>query len=303
MENCFSTGFSRSVLLIIFALMIYHIVVGDMAAQPLQEAILSEPSMQGEIVVLKDILHVGPLQKEEDKSFSETRSAFWNQVVLNEKQPIEVKDTETIQEVSLAMHNNPDAKAWFWMAPSPADVTAYHWVLKYLSRYSGRLFILSIAGLPFLDENGKVYYPKNISEILPKELVKARRLARLVTPAEVEIDGDEWQKMQEQNAPIRTHEGGKKIAARGADHYDNQLLSFCSQQYQKASRIVSQAMNKFNIPTGDLYLGYRLRKMAEEGKLQLQGDVAKTLKDFDVKLPGGNEQPADTTTEAQVNNS
>jgi hypothetical protein len=51
--------------------------------------------------------------------------------------------------------------------------------------------------------------------------------------------------------------------------------------------VVSQALAKFNIPTGDMYLGWRLRKMAEAGKLQLQGDVTKTLKDFDVKLPGG----------------
>ena len=43
---------------------------------------------------------------------------------------------------------------------------------------------------------------------------------------------------------------------------------------------------KFNLPPGDLYLGWRLRKMAEAGKLELQGDTAKSLKDFEVKLPG-----------------
>ena len=42
--------------------MIYHFVVGDEAAKPLQEAIEAEESMAGEIVVLKDILHVGPVK-------------------------------------------------------------------------------------------------------------------------------------------------------------------------------------------------------------------------------------------------
>jgi hypothetical protein len=116
--------------------------------------------------------------------------------------------------------------------------------------------------------------------------VKARRLARLVTPAEVEVDGDEWRKLVNEDAGIRTHGGGKKLASQGENHYDSQLVSFCSQQFQKASKIINQAMNKYGIPTGDVYLGWRLRKMADSGALIMQGDTTKTLKDFDLRLPG-----------------
>jgi hypothetical protein len=194
--------------------MIYHFVVGDMAAQPLQEAIQLEPSLQGEVIVLKDILHVGPLKKEAGSGFSALRTAFWQEVMGADKQ-VEVDDMERLLEVSKQMFQNPDVQAWLWMAPWPADVMAYHWMLPYLGKHMGRFYLVNIAGLPFLDENGKVFFPKNISDIQPKELVKARRLARQVTPAEYEIDGEEWNKMEQENAPIRTHEGGKKIAARG----------------------------------------------------------------------------------------
>jgi len=267
--------------------MIYHIVVGDIAGNALKEAVNLEPALQGEVMVLKDILHVGPLKKGEGQSFSELRNAYWQEVAPNAKEPVQVDDMERLLEVSKAMYDNEDAVAWLWMAPWPADVCAYHWVMPYLSKHMGRFYLLNIAGLPFLDENGKVYYPKSIGEILPKELVKARRLARQVTPAEVEVDGEEWQKLVEENAGIRTHEGGKKLTSRGEDHYDKQLVSFCSHQFQKASRIVTQALNKYNIPTGDLHLGWRLKKIAEAGLLQLQGDTTKMLKDFEIKLPGG----------------
>lgn len=268
--------------------MIYHIVVGDFAAQPLSEAIMLEPQMSGEVVVMKDILHVGPLQKEEGTSFSAMRSAFWQQVVNNEKQPVEVNDMERLLDISNAMYKDESIHAWLWMAPWPADVCAYHWMLPYLSKHKGRFHLLNIAGLPFLDSNGKVHYPKNISEILPKELVKARKLAREVTPAEIEVDGEEWRRLVNENSGIRTHEGGKKLVSRNEDHYDNQLLSFCSHQFQKASRIINQALSKYNIPTGDLYLGWRLREMTQTGKLTLQGETAKALKDFEVKILGGN---------------
>lgn len=258
-----------------------------MAAQPLSEAIHAESNMAGEVVVMKDLLHIGPLQKEEGNSFSAMRSAFWQKVVNNEKQPIEVDDMERLLEISNAMYKDESIHAWLWMAPWPADVCAYYWILPYLSKHKGRFHLLNIAGLPFLDMNGKVYYPKNISEILSKELIKARKLARQVTPAEIEVDGEEWRKLIMENAGIRTHEGGKKLISRNAEHYDDQLLSFCSHQFQKASRIVNQAMNKYNIPTGDLYLGWRLREMAKNEKLTIQGDISKSLKDFEVKIPGG----------------
>ena len=266
--------------------MIYHIVTGDIAAGPLNIALGTEPSMEGMVVVVKDVLSVGPLQKEEGQKFSELRSAFWQEVVINEKNPIVVDDLERLSEVSIALANDPDAKAWIWIAPWPADVCTYHWALKYLGQYMGRLFVINIAGLPFLDEQGKVFFPKSIGEIQPKELVKARKLARAVTPAELEVDGEEWRKLVKENAGIRIHEGGKRLTSKSEEHYDNQLISFCSHQYQKASKVVSQALARYNVPTGDLYLGWRLRKMAESGRLELQGDTTKALKDFEVKMPG-----------------
>ncbi len=259
-----------------------------MAAEPLREAIAGNEELAGEVVVIRDLLNVGPISKtEEGQKFSDLRSAFWNEVVINEKHPLQIDDTERIMEVSAALAGNEDAKAWLWVAPWPADICTLLWANKYLGKHPGKFFVVSIAGLPFLDGNGKVFYPRNISELQPREVIKARRLARMVTPAEIEVDTEEWRRLVQENGGIRTVEGGKKVTSRGEDFYDAQLLSFCSQQYQKASRIVNQAMSKFNMPTGDLYLGWRLRKMAEQDKLNLQGDTTRALKDFEVKIPSG----------------
>ena len=267
--------------------MIYHIVTGDVAASPLRDAIVLDPAMAGEVAVMKDVLSVGPLQKQEGQSFSEMRTAFWQEVVNSEKHPVRVDDLERLLNVGNELSKNEDAKVWLWIAPWPADLCTYHWSLQYLGKYLGRFFVINIAGLPFLDEQNKVFFPRSIGDIQPKELVKAKRLARAVNAAELEVDGEEWRKLAAENSGIRTHEGGKRLLSKSEDLYDNQLLSFCSQQYQKASRVISQALSKFNIPTGDVYLGWRLRKLAQADKLHLQGDVTKTLKDFDVKLPSG----------------
>lgn len=269
--------------------MIYHIVVGDMAAGPLRDAVEAEPSMQGEVVVMKDILHVGPLLRAEGQSFSNLRSTFWNRVLPYEKDPVAVDDMERLLEISSELYKDGDAQAWFWMAPWPADVCAYHWLLFYLSKHLPRFYLVSIAGLPFLNGEGKVYYPRSLSEILPRELVKARRLARPVTPAEVEIDGEEWRRLVAANDGVRSYEGGKKLKGHGEDYYDALLLAGCGTQWAKAARIIAQSIGKQAVPTGDLWLAWRLRELAASGKLALKGDPSKSLKDWELRLPESNE--------------
>ena len=270
--------------------MIYHIVTGDLAANQLAQAVEQEPLMQGNIVIIRDVLSVGPLLKAEGQKFSELRSEFWQDVVGGDKLPVQVDDLERLLQTGNELSQRESDRIWLWVAPIPADACTYFWAVKYLGKYAGRISVVNIEGLPFLDEQGKLFFPKSIAELHPKELVKARKLARLVSPAEIEADSDEWQQLVNENAGIRTQQGGKKLISRPESYYDAQLMSFCSQQYQKASRIVGQALAKFNIPTGDLYLGWRLRKLAESGRLLLQGDAGKALKDFEVRLPGDGDQ-------------
>ena len=246
-----------------------------------------EPSMAGEVVVIKDVLGVGPLKKGDGQKFSGMRSDFWNQAINNAKAPVQVDDLERLLLAGNELSKNEHARIWLWVAPLPADIATYYWALFYLNKCVGRLYVVNIAGLPFLDGEGKIFYPKSLEYILPAELVKARKLARPVTHSESEAGTEEWKRLVAENGGIRIQESGIRLASKNETYYDDNLISFCSHQYQKASRIIAQSMSKFNIPTGDVYLGWRLRMIAGAGKLQLQGDVTKALKDFEVKLPGG----------------
>jgi hypothetical protein len=204
-----------------------------------------------------------------------------------------VPDLERLLEVSNELYKDTDAVAWFWMAPWPADVCGYFWALSYLGKHAGRMLILNLANLPFLDDAGKVFYPKNISEILPRELIKARKLARQVTPAEMEMDGETWRGLVAENGGIRTHEGGKKLLSRPENYYDAQLIATLSNNFQKGSRVLQQAMSKFGLPTGDMYLAWRLREMAATGMIELKGDTAKPYREWEVRLPAEAESEAE----------
>lgn len=277
--------------------MIYHLIVGDEAAQSLSEAIRLNFGAEGnEIVVLRDLLNLGPLLKVEGQKFSDMRTAFWQMVIPNAKTPVVVDDLERVLQISNALHKSEVPQVWFWMAPTAPDIIAYYWLLSYLKKHRERFWIINISGLPFLDTNGKLFYPKNISEIPPRELYKARKLARITTPSEMEVDSDEWEKIKQENAAIRLLEGGKKLSHKPMEQYDSILKSFCSQQYQKASKVIRQALSKYALPTGDLFLAWRLRQLAIEGSLQTQGDPYKPANEWDIKLS----EQADATPNNEI---
>lgn len=250
-----------------------HLIVGDATAKPLIEAVASDEHLKGEVVVLKDILHAGPL-KTEGMTFSEGRSAFWNQVSPENQQNIKVDDLERLMEVSSRLSNDDTLSIWFWMAPTPADVTAYFWLLHFLKKHQGRFSVININGLPFLDDNGKLFYPESIGHIPVKGMIKARKLARVTTPSEWETDADEWPRLIEENAGLRIFQGGKKLSGHEINHYDILLLTFITAQNQKATKVVNLAMSKHKLPTGDTFLHWRLRVMAELGQIEMnKGDV------------------------------
>jgi hypothetical protein len=251
---------------------IIHLIVGDVTAKPLIEACAEYENMPGEVVVLKDILHVGPL-KTEGLSFSEGRSLFWN-IVSENQHNIKVDDLERLMEISSLLSNDENVAVWFWMAPTPADVTAYFWLLHFLKKHQGRFSVVNINGLPFLDENGKLFYPESIGFIPVKEILKARKLARVTTPSEWETDMDEWPRLLSENEGMRVHEGGKRLKSQPISFYDDILLQHITTQNQKANKIVNLAISKNKVPTGDSFLHWRLKEMAKEGKIDLgKGEV------------------------------
>ncbi len=270
--------------------MIYHLVTGDLAAAPLKEAIALQAGLDGDVIVMKDVLSVGPLKRDDGQTFSAMRTDFWQLVAPFEKSLPPVDDLERLLETGNELSKNPDARVWIWMAPLPADICMYLWSLKYLNKYADRLYVVNIAGLPFLDKEQKLFFPRSIADILPEQIVKASKLARLVNATEIEIDNDEWARLVHENGGIRVMEGGKKLSSKPESFYDAQLIGFCTHQYQKASRVANQAITKFNIPTGDYYLGWRLRQIFESGKLIVQGDPNGKMKDYEVKIPGEDQQ-------------
>lgn len=266
-----------------------HIVFQQPDVELLKKAIELDETLHGEIFEIKDEWGVGPLKDIDTEEGWNAREDWWRMLLKDspygEKTVGSFDDRKTVAAINEWLDNNETGEAWIWMGQNQHDVTGYFWLMPQLKAYQGRLMIIYLNNLPFINEKGQLFYPLSVHDILPKEAVKAKKLARPVTLSEFEIDPDEWRKISEENAVVRILEGGKKIVGKEESFYDADILRNITTEWQKATRVLTNILHRMKVKTGDVYIMWRMKQLISEGRIQVMGDVEKGWKEFDVKLP------------------
>ncbi len=264
-----------------------HIVFQEADIAALEKSFELDETLRADIVQIKDDFAVGPLTNIFTEEGMETRKQWWREVLSGSDydghvDTGEVDDAKTVALLREKLDTDPKEIIWIWAAQNKHDVSSYYWLMSQLKDYQGRIFILYLNNLPFLNEKGNLFYPVNLFEIPAKEFVKAKKLEREITPSEFEVDPDEWTKLCEENKGIRLLEGGKKLVQEDYDFYDAELKKLVTGDWQKASKIIHNHLTKAKHTTGDMYLLWRLKLMIAQNMFDVQGAVGK-MKEFEVK--------------------
>ncbi|MDB5251858.1 MAG: hypothetical protein JWP27_1027 [Flaviaesturariibacter sp.] len=277
-----------------------HLVFQTADVQVLKKAIELDESLAGDIVEIKDDYAVGPLYVSDDPETWQARRDWWKELVdaspyrSEEIMPM-VNDRVTVHNLKKTLDENPKENLWIWMGQNGHDVCGYYWLISQLTSYQGRIYVLYMNNLPFINEKGGIFYPVYLFEIQPAEYRKAKKLCRKVTLSEMEVDPDEWKRLCSEGALVRILEGGKKIASKPDDYYDADILKSLTSEPQKGNKVMVGILSRMKIKTGDVFLLWRMRVMAEAGTIEISGDTTKGWKEFDVRLRTG--APAEAPAE------
>ncbi|HEY1199577.1 MAG TPA: DUF1835 domain-containing protein [Niastella sp.] len=277
-----------------------HIVFNEPDIEVLKKAIELDETLQGDVIQIKDDYAVGPIKDIYSDEGIEARKQWWREVLAGTEIQMtidtgEVDDMKTVVDLIVQLAMNPDEKVYIWAAQNKHDVSGYYWLMSQLKDFQGRLYILYLNNLPFINEKGLIFYPEWLSHIPPKEFLKAKKLARPITLSEFEVDPDEWTRLQNEEKGVRLLEGGKKLGQKDYDFYDEELKKYITNDWQKASKIINNFLNKSKQTTGDAYMLWRLKQLLAGGNYDVQGEL-KGMKDFEVK--GKSAQAAAVTEEA-----
>lgn len=267
-----------------------HIVFNESEVDLMKKVMEMDESLTGEVLQIKDDFAVGPLAGLDTEQGWQARINWWNSISAGSPYTnvgCKFDDRETIKEIKAKLDLNSEEQVWIWMGQNQHDVTGYYWLIPQLRNYQGRVMILYLNNLPFINEKGQLFYPSWLHQIQPKEFVKAKKLSRPITLSEFEIDPDEWRKIADENAIVRILEGGKKITGKDENFYDGEILKNITPDWQKATRVLTNILHRMKIKTGDIFIMWRMKHLINEGKIMVTGDVERGWKEFDVKKPEG----------------
>ena len=269
-----------------------HIVFNEPDVDVLKKVIKLDEMLAAELIQIKDDYAVGPVKDIYSEEGIAVRKQWWREVLSGGDYDGKVDDgfvddISTVNELKNKLDNDAEEFIWIWAAQNKHDVCGYYWLMSQLKDYHGRIFILYLNNLPFFNEKGNIFYPVQLSEIPAKEFLKAKKLAREITLSEFEVDPDEWTKTCNEGKGVRLLEGGKKLIQADENFYDESLKRLITADWQKASKIIHQHINKEKESTGDAYLLWRLKSILNNGEYDVQGNTG-NMKEFEVKRKTAN---------------
>ncbi len=265
-----------------------HIVFNEADIEVLQKAIELDDVLNGDVYQIKDDFAVGPLVNIDTEEGWAERLNWWRNLLAETGNNAVIvgsfDDRDTVKNLKEILASDTEQELWVWMGQNQHDVCGYYWLMPQLKELQGRVMVLYLNNLPFINEKGQIFYPTNIHTIQPSEFLKAKKLSRAITLSEFEVDPDEWNKLCDENSIVRMLEGGKKIASKDKRFYDEEILKNITREWQKGSRVLSNTLNRMPVKTGDVFIMWRIKELILEEKIEILGDILKAWKDIDLRL-------------------
>ena len=196
-----------------------------------------------------------------------------------------------------------DAAA-FWREVRSNDASLVAWVNRRDSaEYCGLLEFIDVVGqkpfsmidatdIEFTSRQEQNYLARTLGIVPPEQMVRAGLpdRARTAEVDEIESYRRVWTRLKAENAPLRIVAQGRLISA-PIDHFDDWLVRYSTDEWQKGTRIVGQAMweifsTQESPHVSDIWLWGRVCALADEGVLETVGDTSE-MRGTMVRRPAG----------------
>lgn len=265
-----------------------HLIFEPIGKEVLQKSFELDMFAAGDVFTLYNDYAIGAFGDIKSEFFREERRSFYEEMMQYTPNPIPYndlfdRDKNTIEKIEYLMDKNAEEQVWLWVAPNASNICGYYIVMPYLEKYIGRVHILFLSNLPFFNHEKKIFYPKTLQEIPIQELLKVRKIARLISPAEWEVDKDEYLRLKEENTWLRLWEGNKKISSVSMDNLDKEIIGFISSStFTKMTKVLPHIEKGLKYYINEYFVAWRLFCLSQAGTIISQGNWKKGWKDIEL---------------------
>ncbi|MGG4153578.1 DUF1835 domain-containing protein [Peribacillus muralis] len=274
-----------------------HIVFGNSAGGCLKFAFRKTTyAKTEEIIVLPDILSVGPIDRLQTKEGIESRLQWFKESYRDDFNNLEVYKQGMLKAIEKIKEIPPHQKVIIWTCENAAEQTGLRIVLYLLQNEVNEVFELNTFKAfhecytyPMLEAE---QFPRSSGELIPDKLLqlyeqcelKPMKFAKRIALSE------EGQKLLLNENHLRTWEYGE-LRHSNIERGDAFIIH-CAKRlhkvldthdYMKAARLIGEVVGHMQQYTGDEWIEYRLRDLISGGIFDYRG-VLRAMRRYEVKL-------------------
>lgn len=255
-----------------------HLVLGDIAAGVLHEAMATGTPAPAPVLRFRDIYCLGPLDRLGTPEGAASRAAYWAGL-MPDAPPAVAELEEEEARYTEARRAAESGTVLTWIG---AHSSSQLWLQRLCAALSSGAHDLRVVDATEADADGpgrravSQYEPDEIGDLLARQRrLGADEIARLAQAWHVNAAVD--------SGIRRWHDG--HISHHGDDFYDPLLLAQCDDEWQPAEQAIGSALWECDEFLGDTFFAWRLRCLAEAGKVEWIGPLDRP-DDAVVRLPG-----------------
>lgn len=251
-----------------------HVLPGRSAAASVKQAIKAL-GLRDRVVGIIDNLGYGPI------SGDLALRRAWLDEHLGDGYGESVDFAELDWQEALAT----DAFPVIWTCRSDAgDFTGY---LEFLSRIGDRPFDVIDVTRVMVQGRANVCRVKALGVISPDQMISSGlfQRQRTLTEREIAADRELWRSRKAENAPLRVCENDV-LLSKPLTHFDAELLAEATPQWEKAARIVGNAMWSLRPRSlvSDSFIWGRYLAFEEDGLIEIDGDTEAGIRSCRLRL-------------------
>ena len=217
-------------------------------------------------LVLADNLSCGPLANLDTPAGRQARFSFHLKTSCTDDDPRWLEHFMGYQDrmglVDLSPRPGPDESVLVWIGAMAQEQLLLRAVCALWP--DADFFLADVRRIAHLYAVYKNFVPCFPPHVL-RELVP---LATSLPELQRQSWAHEWHTLTTQEHLLRIYEDDRILGVR-EDFYDEDLLSACKPYFQNQARIAGEVQQGTH-PVGDLYLFYRLKLMADQGRVEIE---------------------------------
>ncbi|MGE6378951.1 DUF1835 domain-containing protein [Peribacillus muralis] len=274
-----------------------HILFGDSPAGSLKSAFRKTTyAKTEEIIVLPDILSVGPIETIQAKEGIESRLQWFKENYRDDFNNLEDYKHGMLKAIEKIKAIPPHQKVIIWTCENAAEQTGLRIVLYLLQNEVNEVCELNTFKAfhecytyPMLEAE---QFPRSTGELIPEKLLQVYEQSELkpMNFAKRNAFSEEGQKLLLSENHLRTWEYGE-LRHPNIERGDAFIIH-CAKRlhkeldthdYMKAARLIGEVIGHMQQYTGDEWIEYRLRDLISKGIFEYRGDL-RAMRRYEVKL-------------------